>query len=266
MKAPVRENMQNETLAQAFVRYVHEDLLQIKQPHFDIAFRLHEAKRLNYPEELGYKDIYELAEMEFGFKRSSTAAYIAVCEEFMKSDKNFIDYQMQVNHLWTAFSFSQLVELLPMDYYDRRNITPNMTIKQIREWRRDHKFVTLANGDRVLYGELNDKQRKAYEEFKANGRFHSEEYDVESDHQVEGCSVQTSGQIGVVAFVDGKSCDGFYIPKADTVDSPIEGSHEVTAVRALAGLLSDGLNRFQHGNFVDTVGLANYLFDNGVKL
>ena len=172
--APVRENMENETLAQAFVRYVHEDLQQIKQPHFDIAFRLHEAYTQCYHLELGYKDVYELAEIEFGFKRSTTAAYIGVSRAYVGSDK-------QPVKPWSEFSFSQLVEMLPMDSYDRTKITPDMTIKQSREWRRDHKFVTLESGDRVLYGELSDKQRRAYEDFK-------------SKQKEEGNSVQTSGQ------------------------------------------------------------------------
>ena len=165
--------MPNETLAQAFVRYVHEDLQQIKQPHFDIAFRLHEAKRLNYSIELGYKDIYELSETEFGFKRSSTANYIAVSENYM--------HGKFVNDYWQSFSYSQLVEMLPMQDYDRRQLRSDMTIKQIREWRRDHKFVTLENGDCVLYGELSDKQRKEYEDYKAR-------------QKKEKQSVQTSGQ------------------------------------------------------------------------
>ncbi len=114
----------NETLAQAFVRYVHEDLLQVKQPHFDIAFRLSEAKNFGYAEELGYANIYELSEAEFGFKRSSTVAYISVCENFMTG--------MHLLPRYDGYSFSQLVELLPMDDVDRRQIAPTMTVKQIR--------------------------------------------------------------------------------------------------------------------------------------
>ena len=171
------DSMQNETLAQSFVRYVHEDLRQIKQPHFDIAFRLNEAKRFNYPVELGYKDIYELAEVEFGFKRSTTAAYIAVSEKFM--------YGKFLFEHWQPFSFSQLVEMLPMQDYDRRQLKPDMTIKQIREWRRDHKFVVLENGDCVLYGELSDKQRHEYDDYKARQK--EEKKAVPTSGQFDEC-------------------------------------------------------------------------------
>lgn len=165
----------SETLAQSFVRYINEDLLQIKQPHFDIAWRLREAKQLNYPQELGYADIYELSEIEFGFKKSSTAAYIAIATEFM----NYSD--MSVRDSYQAFSYSQLVEMLPLSAYDRIRITPDMTVKQIRKYKQDHKFVTLENGMLTMYGELSDKQKTAYAEYKER-------------QKAEKHSVQTSGQ------------------------------------------------------------------------
>ena len=175
----------SETLAQSFVRYINEDLLQIKQPHFDIAFRLAEAKKYGYAEELGYKDIYELSEVEFGFKRSSTAAYIAVAETYGIRNVN----SSEAPEYWSAFSYSQLVEMLPLSGYDRTRITPDMTIKQIRKYKQDHKFVVLEDGAYVMYGEMSDKQKTAYEEYKAR-------------QKVEKQSVQTSGQEDIETAVD----------------------------------------------------------------
>lgn len=174
----------SETLAQSFVRYIHEDLRQIKQPHFDIAFRLAEAKKFGYAEELGYKDIYELSEIEFGFKRSSTAAYISVAETYGIYTVN----SSQAPGAWALFSFSQLVEMLPLSSYDRMCIRSDMTVKQIRKYKQDHKFVTLENGDYVMYGELTDKQKANYEEYRERKK-------------AENKSVQTSGQENVETAV-----------------------------------------------------------------
>ncbi len=171
----------SKTLAQSFVKYINEDLRQIKQPHFDIAWRLHEAKRLAYAAELGYSDIYELSEVEFGFKKSSTIAYIAVADTFM-------DSHMHVEPMWQQYSYSQLVEMLALDPYDRTRINPDMTVKQIRKYKQDHKFVTLENGDYVMYGELNDKQKTAYADFKER-------------QKAEKQSDQTSGLENVEAVV-----------------------------------------------------------------
>lgn len=169
------------TLAQQFVQYVHEDLLQIKQPHFDIAFRLKEAKDLNYAEELGFANIYDLAETEFGFKRSSCAAYIAVCENFMDGT--------HVKECFANFSYSQLCEMLSLSFYDRTLIKPTMTVRQIREWKRDHKFV-FADGAYAMYGSLSEKQKQAYENLQ-------EKKKQERKQQREEKFVQTSGQMEV---------------------------------------------------------------------
>lgn len=167
-----------ETLAQSFVRFIHEDLRQIKQPHFDIAWRLREAKQLNYPAELGYADIYELSEVEFGFKKSSTIAYIAIAETYM-------DDHMKVKSAWQKFSYSQLVEMLALSAYDRTQIKEDMTVKQIRKYKQDHKFVTLENGDYVMYGELTDKQKAAYEEYRERQKAEKESDQTSGQENVE---------------------------------------------------------------------------------
>lgn len=163
------------SFAQQFVKFVNEDLLQIKQPHFDIAWRLREAKERNFAEELGYKDIYELSEAEFGFKKSSTAAYISVATEFMSNT------EMRLQGRYQSFGYSQLVEMLALDWYDRQKISPDMTVKQIRKYKKDHKFVTLEDGRYILYGELTAKQKREYADYRER-------------LSEERKSVQTSGQ------------------------------------------------------------------------
>ncbi len=180
----------SESLAQAFLRYVHEDLAQVKQPHFDIAWRLSEAKRLGYAEQLGYKNIYELGEVEFGFKRSSTAAYIAVDEQFLSNRVG------HVQERWRNYSFSQLVEMLPLDDYDRTLVQPDWTVKQIRQWRKDHKRVILWNGRIKFWGELTDQEKEQYERHQQSKKQQRSVQEEVSE------SVQTSGQFDVAKSID----------------------------------------------------------------
>lgn len=167
------------TLAESFVKYIHEDLLQIKHPHFDIAFRLAEAKRQGFAEELGYANIYDLSEKEFNFKRSSTAAYIAVADRFMNGNQLLAQY--------AKFSYSQLVEMLPLSDYDCGRIKPDMTVKQIRAWRKDHRFVEVEHNLWMIYGSLSDKQKRQFDEQEEQKKF-------ERKQQREVARVQTSGQ------------------------------------------------------------------------
>jgi hypothetical protein len=146
-------------LAKDFIKHVNEDLAQIKQPHFDIAFRLYEAKEKGYPPLLGYSDIYALSEEEFGLKKTSTATYISVCFEFMFG----LPYYSKQ---WEAFSFSQLVEMLPINSYERWNIKPEMTVKQIRKWRQDNKVVDLPDGGFKRMKDLTPAERQQVEKAK----------------------------------------------------------------------------------------------------
>lgn len=118
--------------AQTFLKRTREDLEDVGRSFFRICFRLYEAKQFNYPLMLGYSDIYELAENEFGFKRSSTASYIAICHRFMQG-------KMYLAEPWKEYSFSQLVEMLSIPYINRRELPPTCTIKQIREWKQAQK-------------------------------------------------------------------------------------------------------------------------------
>lgn len=126
--------------AQSFLEQTRQDLQDAGKSFFKVCFRLYEAKNCNYPIALGYSDIYELAESEFGFKRSTTASYIAICHRFMYG-------QMFVAEGWKDYSFSQLVEMLPIKYINKAALPPTCTVKQIREWKQAQK--ALNNSDNV---------------------------------------------------------------------------------------------------------------------
>ncbi len=58
--------------ANGFIEAVNDAIDDIKHRSYFIGFRLDEANRYKYYESLGYANIEELAEAEFGFKRSTT--------------------------------------------------------------------------------------------------------------------------------------------------------------------------------------------------
>ena len=99
-----------------------------------IGFLLWEVKRYEYFYELNYGSVYEYAEAELGFKRSSTKNFIAICEEFCR--RNDWDKSMPTMHLdskWNDFRYSQLTEMLSMSAKQREQAKPDMTVKQLRE-------------------------------------------------------------------------------------------------------------------------------------
>lgn len=103
-----------------------------------IGFLLWEVKEYKYYYENGYDSVYEYAEAELGFKRSSTKNFIAICETFCRRSGQFRETPtMFLADNWNQFKYSQLTEMLSMSAEKRKQATPDMTIKQLRELKRE---------------------------------------------------------------------------------------------------------------------------------
>lgn len=108
-----------------------------------IGFLLWEVQENGYFNEHGYKDVYEYAETELNFKRSSTKNFIAVCKAFSNSKTEIrangqvsilgTDISMNLQPKYEEFNYSQLCEMLAMSPAQREQVTPDMTVKELRE-------------------------------------------------------------------------------------------------------------------------------------
>ena len=93
----------NETYAQAFIREVNNDLNDVKRSFIKIGFRLKEADENKYYKELGYQTIVELAEAEFGFKKTTT--YDLMNVHTLAHDRKC---RWHIDEYYDKFSYSQL--------------------------------------------------------------------------------------------------------------------------------------------------------------
>ncbi len=117
------------TMAETFLHFTNLELGDIKKAFFKIGFRLCEAESLGYYKELGYENIYELAEKEFGFKTTSTKNLMAINRRFSEGTGR----RMQIAEDYQKFSQSQLVEMVSIADNDLISlIKPSYTIEQIR--------------------------------------------------------------------------------------------------------------------------------------
>lgn len=99
-----------------------------------IGFLLWEVQKYEYYRENGHNSVYEYAEAELGFKRSSTKNFIAICEQFCRRAGEYKELPtMFLDEKWSDFKYSQLTELLSMNAAKREQATPNMTVRQLRE-------------------------------------------------------------------------------------------------------------------------------------
>lgn len=97
-----------------------------------IGFLLWEVKQYEYFYEEGFDNVYEYAESELGFKRSSTKNFIAICENFCRKNEYKLP-TMFLDDRWNDYQYSQLTEMLAMSPAQREKTKPSMTVKQLRE-------------------------------------------------------------------------------------------------------------------------------------
>lgn len=106
-----------------------------------IGFLLWEVQEYGYYMEKGYASVYEYAERELGFKKSSTKNFIAINYQFGSRDGRPCgiahERTMTLQPKYEQFNYSQLCEMLSMSDKQREKVTPDMTVKQIRELKKE---------------------------------------------------------------------------------------------------------------------------------
>ena len=127
------------TVEEQAVFFIYEDLYDIKHKFVDIAFRLDEANKLEYYKKFGYESIVEFAEHLFGFKKSNTYSLISIANSFCDG--------MKLKPGYDKFSQSQLTEMCALPEYLRKNVKPEMTVQDIRDYKKAFGKLTFWNED-----------------------------------------------------------------------------------------------------------------------
>ena len=112
--------------------FIHTSLATMARSYVAVGFYLRMIKDQGGYEEEGYKSIHELAETEFGMKRQTADHCMRINERFSADS-----YSPVVDEKYKEFKKSQLQELLYFSDEEIQEIKPEMTVKQIREMRKE---------------------------------------------------------------------------------------------------------------------------------
>lgn len=123
-----------EPLALASVRYILSDINDIRTRYIALGFHLKEFFRNGYYLAFGYWNPEDFYKTNFGMDGSAVSRCIAVYEEFSR------DKSMHLDEKYMEYNYSQLCEMLPMSKEERKEVSPDMTIKQIRELKKTNKL------------------------------------------------------------------------------------------------------------------------------
>lgn len=116
---------------------IWEDMRQIKRSYLSmgLTFKYVRDNRLYLEDDTGnYANVYQWGEEKFGISRTTVIRCIEICEQFPVNQET-----MELEGKYSKFSYSQMVELLPMDHELRETITPEMPVRQIRKIYKDYK-------------------------------------------------------------------------------------------------------------------------------
>ena len=161
-------NEMSLSFAKDFIKYTNLEINDIARKYFKIGFRLNEANEFRYYEMLGYENIYELAEKEFGFKSTTTKNLMEVNRVYsdhlmstLSGGSHYRKYSMEIDPRYKNYTQTQLVEMLPLSEKERAHVPIDFKTPDLRDYK---KSLKSWNGGCVIgYAEAIEDPRKAVE-------------------------------------------------------------------------------------------------------
>lgn len=126
--------------ARTSLKHILIDMNDIRTSYIRLGFHLEEFKSNAYYYDFGFPSMEEFCAANLGMDKSAVSRCINVYRKFNGS--NFTKYEagiktigssMEIDERYKDYSYSQLCEMVSMDEEQRKQVTPDMTIKQIRE-------------------------------------------------------------------------------------------------------------------------------------
>lgn len=139
------------------VKYLFSDLTDIRKYYIRLGFHLEEFSRNSYYLDFGFSTLEDFCEKNLGLDKSAVSRCINVYRNFNASSsvvfKNGVEIRgsaMELAEEWKDFSYTQLCEMLPLSEEQRKEIKPDMSVKQIREYKKDIRSQKEAASDKPV--------------------------------------------------------------------------------------------------------------------
>lgn len=115
---------------------ISDELHKTRKSFIKIGWYLKHINETEMYKEYGYSNIYEVAHDKFNISQPTATRFMNLCEEFS------VDHNSpELDEKYVEFNVSQLFEMLPMKQEEMDQVTPDMTVKQIREMKRETRTV-----------------------------------------------------------------------------------------------------------------------------
>ncbi len=126
---------------------IKDESLKIQKSFVKIGWYLKHIRDNELYKELGYNSVWECATDQLGYSQSTSSRFINICEKFSK-DHNSPELDIK----YADFDKSQMIEMLPMEQEQLEQVTPDMTVKEIRaikEKKKETQQIEEAADDNI---------------------------------------------------------------------------------------------------------------------
>ncbi len=125
------------------LKYLYSDLTDIRKYYIRLGFHLEEFSRCEYYRDFGFLTLEEFCDKNLGLDKSAVSRCINVYRAFNASNTTTClngikstGSAIELDEKWKDYSYTQLCEMLPLTPDQRKDISPDMSVKQIREYKK----------------------------------------------------------------------------------------------------------------------------------
>lgn len=106
---------------------IKDESFKVQKSFVKIGWYLKHIRDNELYTEGGYANIWECAADQLGYSQSTASRFINICEKFSKDHNS-----PELDERYAGFDKSQMIEMLPMEPDQLDRVSPDMTVKQIR--------------------------------------------------------------------------------------------------------------------------------------
>lgn len=145
-KSPYCSSLANpkeyQTFFDAHFDSIRSDLVDVGNLYLSIAFKVYEidCRIRRDGKKCKYKNIVEACEQELCFKKSTTYNMLNIVKTYGLDSEGKVSYQQLMTY--NTYSYSQLVEMLSLGTFERAEVSPDTSVKEIREIKKTVKTET----------------------------------------------------------------------------------------------------------------------------
>lgn len=189
------------------LKYLYSDLTDIRNYYIRLGFHLKEFRFCEYYKDFGFLTFEDFCDVNLGMDKGAVSRCINVYEQFNAS--NDIEYKagiktvgcsMYLSEKWKDYSYTQLCEMLPLSENERNNITPDMTVSQIRDYKKQLKQDRSAK-DAVALTQPDEKEPFNFVKYLLN-------QGIVRQNLVKNCSAISEDAVFYIFDENGKQLDG----------------------------------------------------------